>query len=128
MMNIILLLGAMLGLTSVMMAAFADHYLALHLSVIMLTKIATAVKYHQLYAVLITMLGIAIPLQTTPSMRKGLQCAAMIFIIGLLCFSGGIYSAVILGIGQLIYLTPLGGILLMLAWVVMAGVGIFSMR
>lgn len=116
-MNIILLLGGILGLSSVMMAAYVDHSLGASLSVKALSSMLTAVRYHQLYALLITIIGIYLPLQTNYRCKLWLVRAAAIFLIGIVLFSASIYSAYIFGISFLTSLAPIGGTLLMLGWV-----------
>ncbi len=123
-----IILGALLGLTSVMMGAYADHALTLRVSAVVLAKIATAIRYHQLYALLITMLGLVIPLQINKQIKLGLQTAALLFLLGLLSFCCGLYSLAFTHMGQLIYLTPIGGMVMMLGWVVLMVVGVMSWR
>lgn len=116
-MNICLLIGALLGLTSVMLAAFTDHSLAMHLSVNSIKMIATALKYQQRYAVVISMLGLMIPLQSSTSMKLWLTRSAYLFVAGVILFCSGIYVAEILSIPHLLKLTPIGGVMLMVAWI-----------
>lgn len=123
-----IVLGALLGLTSVMMGAYADHALALQVSAVVLAKIATALRYHQLYAMLITMLGLVIPLVPNRRVRLLLQSAAFLFLIGLLSFCIGIYSLAFTDIAQLIYLTPLGGMVIMSGWLILLVAGIIHWR
>ena len=118
--NIILLIGAVLGLASMMLAAYVDHGAALYLSSQLLSKVMTAVRYQQMYAVVIVMLGLVLPLQSNMRVKKWLQRSAMIFILGVLLFCCGIYG----GVRQLIYLTPLGGIVLMLGWLCLLSVAL----
>jgi len=122
--NIILLIGAVLGLASMMLAAYVDHGAALYLSSQLLSKVMTAVRYQQMYAVVIVMLGLVLPLQSNMRVKKWLQRSAMIFILGVLLFCCGIYGGLMMGVGQLIYLTPLGGIVLMLGWLCLLSVAL----
>tara|TARA_R110000868_G_scaffold167210_1_gene401493 strand:+ start:411 stop:791 length:381 start_codon:yes stop_codon:yes gene_type:complete len=116
-MNIILLIGAALGLTSVMMAAFIDHSLATLYSGKLLNGLYTAVRYHQLYAILITIFGLSLPLIRNEKMRSSLRCSTLIFMTGIILFSFSIYLAAVTGLSSFTYLTPVGGILLMAGWV-----------
>jgi uncharacterized membrane protein YgdD (TMEM256/DUF423 family) len=115
-MNIILLIGAVFGLSSVMMAAYVDHSLAMTLTGKSLNAVQTALRYHQLYAIIISLLGLFSP---TFLYRKWLSSAAYVFSLGLLSFSFSIYLTYIWHVSGLLYFTPLGGLLLMLGWVLL---------
>lgn len=115
-MNIVFLIGAALGLTSVMMAAFIDHSLATLYSGKLLSSLYTAVRYHQLYAILITIFGFLLPLINNERVRLSLRRSTLLFIIGIVFFSFSIYLAAITGLSSFTYFTPVGGILLMVGW------------
>lgn len=110
-MNKILFYGAILGLISVIMGALGDH--AFDFTPEQSESIATAIRYNMVYAVLITVLACA------PAQKK-LHIPALIFAIGTSIFSFSIYIALISEIEQITYLTPIGGIILMLAWIFLA--------
>ena len=86
-MNLILLLGALLGLSSVIMAAFVDHALALHLNEKMLSSVLTAVRYHQFYAIFVSMIGICLLMQINLRSKYWLIRSAYLFILGNTSFS-----------------------------------------
>jgi uncharacterized membrane protein YgdD (TMEM256/DUF423 family) len=116
-MNKILLSGSMLGLLSVMMAAYVDHSLSLTLAGKARHSISVAVRYHQLYAIVITVIGLIIPLQANQRMKSWLIRAAYVFITGILLFSFSIYFVSITGVSGLLNFTPVGGVFLILGWV-----------
>jgi uncharacterized membrane protein YgdD (TMEM256/DUF423 family) len=99
-----------------MMAAYVDHSLVALLSSQALTSVLTAVRYHQLYAIVICVIGLAVPLQSNRRIKTWLARTAWTFITGITLFSFGIYGGVILNIAGIIYLTPVGGVLLMAGW------------
>jgi uncharacterized membrane protein YgdD (TMEM256/DUF423 family) len=115
-MNIILLFGAVLGLSSIIMAAYVDHSLALHLNGKSLGEVLIGVRYHQLYAVVVSVIGLFLPLQINNRVKSWLTRSACIFFMGALLFSLGIYLSAILSFFWMAYLIPVGGILLMLGW------------
>jgi uncharacterized membrane protein YgdD (TMEM256/DUF423 family) len=115
-MNKILLSGAILGLLSLMMAAYVDHSLSLTLIGKARHSIVVAVRYHQLYSIMITIIGLIIPLQANQRMKSWLIRSAYVFIVGILLFSFSIYLASIMGILGLLHFTPIGGVILMLGW------------
>jgi uncharacterized membrane protein YgdD (TMEM256/DUF423 family) len=127
-MNIILLAGALLGLASVVMAAFVDHALAQQLSGRALAALLTALRYHQLYSIMIVMLALTLQVVRHDQLKIWLTAAAWIFVAGVLAFSFSIYAASVTGIAAITYLTPCGGILLMAGWLVLARAALFKVK
>lgn len=127
-MNIILLLGSILGLSSVMIAAYADHALALQLSGKSLSALLTAIRYHQLYAIIICMIGLFQPLQSNDRIKSWLMRAAYLFSIGVFLFSFSIYLSKIVDVAGIIYFTPIGGILLMIGWACLIRSALFKIN
>lgn len=119
-MNIILLIGALLGFSSVLMGAYADHALKLSLDTKSFGMIITAIKYQQLYTVIVTCVGILLFATNNKNLAKRLSISAWSFIFGIIFFSGGIYLSIMTGIKSFTVLTPIGGCLLMLAWLLLA--------
>jgi len=115
-MNIPLLIGAFLGLTSVMMAAFADHSLASHLTSYSFILVLKAIKYHELYAVVITMIGLSISLNSDIKIKSWLIRTAFLFTVGTFIFSGSLYVRAIFLLQDAVKMTPYGGTILMIAW------------
>lgn len=118
----LILLGACLGFTSVALGAYADHglTLALHEQ----TMMATALRYHQLYAIVSISIGLYATLAPPSSIRTHLTYTGYLFVLSTCLFSGSIYTAIITSTPQWTALTPVGGILIMLAWmsVVVGGI------
>jgi len=106
-MNKLLICGAALGLVSVIMGSLGDH--GFDLTPEKAESLATAIRYNMLYAILITALALAPP-------EKKLILPGIIFTIGAALFSFSIYAALITGIEQLTYITPVGGIAIMAGW------------
>lgn len=98
-------IAALYGLTSVMLGAALDHVIGESDA-----AIATAERYQQVYAAVILAVAFA------PLGRMGLV-AAWLFIAGLAAFCGSIYAAHLLDIPAALYATPVGGTVLMAAWV-----------
>ena len=110
-MNIVLLFGAALGLSSIMMAAYIDHSLALYLSGKSLRGLLTAARYHQLYAVVVSVIGISLSSQTNIRMKLWLIRSAYIFSIGVFSFSFSIYFSTMVGVTGISYFTPVAATL-----------------
>lgn len=116
-MNIVLLVGSILGLSSIMMAAYVDHGLALYLSGKALNSVSTAVRYHQFYAIIVSMIGLILPIQINYRYKSWLIRVACLFITGTILFSGSIYASVVLNIPGILYFTPIGGVALVIGWI-----------
>lgn len=117
MINYILLIGALLGLTSVGAGAYVDHVLVHAVDEKTLSMIKTALHYHQLYAVIISAIGLVHCLKNDAILLK---LSAWLFIIGTVLFSFSIYLKALTGTIAWIKLTPIGGTLLMVGWVLLA--------
>ena len=117
-MNFIMMIGAVLGLMSVIMAAWIDHGLSHLVDGKMLAGLSTAVRYHQLYAVFITMLGVVFVVSGNRQLNQWILRTSLTFIIGIILFSFSIYGAAALHLPVLLHLTPVGGVILMLGWAV----------
>jgi uncharacterized membrane protein YgdD (TMEM256/DUF423 family) len=117
MINYILLIGALLGLTSVGAGAYVDHVLVHAVDEKTLSMIKTALYYHQLYAVIISAIGLVHCLKNDAILLK---LSAWIFVIGTVLFSFSIYLRALTGTIAWIKVTPIGGTLLMVGWVLLA--------
>lgn len=116
MINYILLIGALLGLTSVGAGAYVDHVFVYIIDVKTLSMIKTALHYHQLYAVIISAIGLVCCLKNDFILLK---LSAWLFIIGTVLFSFSIYLKALAGTIAWLKLTPIGGTLLMVGWVLL---------
>ena len=117
-MNPVLLLGALLGLLSVVIGASAEHLIQQRVDDEVWRWVMTAVRYHQVGAVVVTALGLSLVAGVQPVRRFHL--AAGFLIAGTLLFSFSIYAAAITGITELTYVTPIGGVALMFGWLLLA--------
>lgn len=113
-MRALLMIGAVLGFLSVAIGAAADHG---GWAEAMAASVATAIRYHQLGAVMIVVLALAGLRTENERLRRGLGIAAWLFTIGTLLFAFSIYAAAISGLRGLTMITPFGGVTLMAAWI-----------
>jgi len=119
-MRTLLMIGALLGFLSVAIGAAADHA---GWAEAMAASVATAIRYHQLGAVMIVLLALVGLKLEDQAVRRGLGLAATLFAIGTLLFSFSIYAAAISGIRGLTIITPFGGVTLMAAWLALLVTG-----
>jgi uncharacterized membrane protein YgdD (TMEM256/DUF423 family) len=105
----IVIAAAILGASSVVIGAMLRH-MAGHMDAEILQ---TALRYHQLHSVVLLALGLY-ALDKARSFR--IIVPAVLFIAGVILFSGSIYLSEAILWPVLTMLTPLGGISLILAW------------
>lgn len=113
------MIGAALGLISVEFGAYSEHALRPIVTEEHFRFLMTAVRYNQVHAVVIVAIGLSLLNMGALSQLKTLKWSAMAFILGTVLFSFSIYVSVYLNIPSITYLTPIGGITLMLAWLLL---------
>ncbi len=114
--NKIISTAAFFGMTSIVLGAFGAHALKQVLTVEQLTTFETGVKYQMYHALFLLFLGLNNHLNT-----KVKKTILVLTIFGVIFFSGSIYLLAtdclntfnFKGIG---FVTPLGGLLLIIAW------------
>lgn len=119
-------IAAFLGALTVALGAFGAHALKAVLSPAALTTYETAVRYQMYHVVALLITGILMNKAASPRQQKLLNRAGLFFIDGIVLFSGSLYFIVakpFLGIEGLPWvgvITPMGGLLWMVAWVLIA--------
>ncbi len=115
--KLVLLTAAGLGGLSVGIGAFGAHALRATLEAGgRINTFETAVRY-QFYHTL-ALLAIGILMYHLPDKRLGYAAVAMV--IGIVIFSGSLYVLCLTGVRWLGAVTPLGGVALIVGWVLLA--------
>ncbi len=118
-------IAAFLGALTVALGAFGAHALKAVLSPAALTTYETAVRYQMYHVVALLIAGILYNKSTLPKQQKMLSRAGLFFMDGIVLFSGSLYFIVakpFLGIEGLPWvgiITPMGGLLWIIAWVLL---------
>jgi uncharacterized membrane protein YgdD (TMEM256/DUF423 family) len=110
-----LTIGGISGALAVLMGAFGAHGLEGKLSVDMLKIYHTGVEY-QFYH---TFALIAVGLLALRVDSKKLAAAGWCFLSGIMLFSGSLYALAISGITKLGAITPIGGLLFIIGWILL---------
>lgn len=110
-----LLLGAILGGLAVVAGAFGAHALKEVLEPDQLISYKTAVRYQMWHALLLVALSFGPVFQSKQGSLIG-----WLIVAGTACFSGSIYGLTFTTWKFLGPITPLGGLLLLLAWILLA--------
>jgi len=117
--EITLILGAVFGILAIVLGAFGAHALKKQFTVEQQAIFETGVKYQMYHAILLVVIGLNFPLVNT------LEHVMVLFIIlGIILFSFSIYGLCISSsrgkkIKLLGPITPLGGLCLIIGWVLM---------
>ncbi|MFT4766440.1 MAG: uncharacterized membrane protein YgdD (TMEM256/DUF423 family) [Oleispira sp.] len=121
-----LLVSAISSLLSVLLGAFGAHGLKNVLDPGMLASYQTAVQYQFLHSLGLLALAILIlTLAAKPEVINRLKWSANLMIIGVLLFSGSLYTMTFMSVfagfpAWLGPITPMGGLTLILAWALLA--------
>tara|TARA_R110002049_G_scaffold37208_1_gene117481 strand:- start:46173 stop:46559 length:387 start_codon:yes stop_codon:yes gene_type:complete len=115
----LLITASFLGLTSIILGAFGAHGLKALISAESLQTFETGVKYQMYHALLLLFVG-ATPLISL----KAKKTIFYLIVVGWLFFSGSIYGLATNDLSSfdfksIGFITPIGGLLLILAWVVL---------
>ncbi|MBX9851929.1 MAG: DUF423 domain-containing protein [Cytophagaceae bacterium] len=117
MQKLFLIISAVLGALSVMIGAFGAHKLKDHLAKIGRSDVfETAVKYQFYHTFALLALGLLL----FKFQHKLLDYAGWCFIGGVIIFSGSLYILCLTNVGKWGAVTPIGGLLLIIGWVLMA--------
>jgi uncharacterized membrane protein YgdD (TMEM256/DUF423 family) len=106
--------AGLLGFSAVALGAFGAHGLRARLSAPMLEIYRTGALYHLVHAVAALAVALA-----GEKLRRGSMILTL-FTLGIVVFAGSLYALAITGIGALGAVTPLGGLLLLGAWALVA--------
>jgi uncharacterized membrane protein YgdD (TMEM256/DUF423 family) len=116
MQKLILMTGSTLGALSVMIGAFGAHALKPMLEANQrLETFETAVKYQFYHTLAIVLIGVL--LDKYPI--KLLEYSAIAMLIGIVIFSGSLYILSITGITKWGMVTPIGGLFMVIGWLLL---------
>jgi uncharacterized membrane protein YgdD (TMEM256/DUF423 family) len=108
--------AGVLGSLGVMIGAFGAHALKPALEAAgRLDTFETAVKYQFYHTLALLVVGLMMDRITA----KALQYAALLFVLGIVFFSGSLYVLCLTGVGVLGAVTPLGGVLFIAGWILL---------
>ena len=114
--NKILSTAAFFGMTSIVLGAFGAHALKQVLTIEQLTTFETGVKYQMYHALFLLFLGL-----NTEISKELKKTILVLTIFGVVFFSGSIYllatdSLNSFNFKTIGFITPIGGLLLIIAW------------
>lgn len=115
----ILILGAILGVLSVAIGAFAAHGLKPLISEQQLTTFETGVRYQMYHALLLLFVG-----GSTLVSKRIKAYTFYLVLLGIIFFSGSIYGLATNDLSSfdfkfIGFITPIGGLILIISWVIL---------
>lgn len=115
----VLAVGALFGMTAIMLGAFGAHKLKELISPESVAVFETGVRYQIYHAIFLLFVGVA-PMVS----EKAKNALLWLVIAGVLLFSGSIYflacnTLFSIDFAKIGFITPIGGFLLISAWVVL---------
>ncbi len=118
------LTGVVFGLLGVIIGAFATHGLAPKLELQSISSFETGVRYQIYHALLLLFLSV-LPIQKSHSKTA----VYYLLLFGILLFSGSIYllstnTLTSVDFSTIALTTPIGGSLLIFAWIILLKIGI----
>lgn len=116
-MKLFLMLGSISGFLSVALGAFGAHALKERLDEYSLGIFHTGVTYQTTHALALILVALLIKWYPDSS---GLNWAGWSFLLGTLIFSGSLYTLAMMGIKVFGAITPIGGVLFLIGWALLA--------
>ncbi len=110
------LLAAAAGFTGVALGAFAAHALKARLAPDMLAVFETAARYQMYHAFAL----VAAAWGWARWQRRAFSVAGVLFVAGILLFSGSLYLLALTGGRGFGFVTPIGGVALLVGWLSLA--------
>lgn len=114
--------GVLFGLLAFAAGAFGSHILRERFSLSHLNVFEIGVRYQMYHALALMILAWASSYFSSPL----IPLAGWLFIIGTPIFSGSLYGLVILQIRGLGIVTPIGGVILLIGWLMLVIGGVIS--
>jgi len=119
-----LLAASLLGATGVMAGAFGAHGLASRVSPERLEAWQTAATYQLFHSIALLALALSILYASNLTKTSTALWVCRSWLVGVIIFSGSLYGLVLSGINWLGAITPIGGTLLIVGWVLLSSLAL----
>tara|TARA_B100001750_G_scaffold225946_1_gene218218 strand:- start:62 stop:457 length:396 start_codon:yes stop_codon:yes gene_type:complete len=114
--RVFLVLGAINSILAIILGAFGSHILEMTLTDKMLSTFQVGVNYQLYHSLALILTGLTVQ-KICDSL---IFISGWLFFIGIFMFSGSLYLISLTGITAIGVITPIGGILWILAWALFA--------
>tara|TARA_B100001248_G_C27302426_1_gene417800 strand:- start:517 stop:918 length:402 start_codon:yes stop_codon:yes gene_type:complete len=126
--DMILLIGAFLGFFSVFFGAYSEHNLREIVTDEHFRQLMTGIRYNQVNSVMICAIGLAHLARMEIFASRFFKAVGYLFIVGTSLFSFSIYASITFRLPKLVYLTPVGGVTIMVSWLLLMLFGFLTIR
>jgi len=126
--DMILLIGAFLGFFSVFFGAYSEHNLREIVTDEHFRQLMTGIRYNQVNSVMICAIGLAHLARMEIFASRFFKAVGYLFIVGTILFSFSIYASITFRLPKLVYLTPVGGVTIMVSWLLLMLFGFLTIR
>ena len=109
-------IGAILAALGVVLGAFGAHALAERLDAPQLEIWRTATHYHLVHALALVAVGLVAGVRSS----RAATASGVLFLSGIVLFSGSLYALCLSGVKVLGAITPFGGVAFIAGWIVLA--------
>jgi uncharacterized membrane protein YgdD (TMEM256/DUF423 family) len=115
----IMIVGVFFSMFSVILGAFAAHALKERLTDYSLNVFQTGVQYQSIHGIALLLCGLfAVQLKyQSEHTSTWITLAALLFILGIICFSGSLYGLALTSQKWFGPITPIGGVFFILGWI-----------
>lgn len=110
--RLVIICSALSGFVSVALGAFGAHLLREQLSSRLYEVLQTGIQYQMFHT--LALLGVGLLMLRQPV--KGLSLTALLYLAGIIFFSGSLYVMALSGQHWLGAVTPIGGLLFLAGW------------
>jgi uncharacterized membrane protein YgdD (TMEM256/DUF423 family) len=110
-------LGSLNAALAVILGAFGAHALKSKIQPEALEIFQTGVQYHLYHSLGLILIGI---IYRVGKLSTAINFSGWMMVIGMILFSGSLYILSITGIRSIGMITPIGGILLVISWILLA--------
>ena len=117
--RILVVVGSLVALLGVAAGAFGAHGLKSRLTPELLAVFETGVRYQLVHA--LALLAVAWVCSRWPG--RAASAAGLLFLIGIVVFSGSLYLLALTGVRSFGAVTPLGGVAFLAGWACLAWAG-----
>lgn len=126
--NPLLLIGGLLGVSAVVLGAYSEHKLRGTIDVEAYHSFGIALQYQLFYAIMITTIAISTSIKPAIIGASRLKVAGYMFALGVCMFCFGIEASTLTENIDYKALAPLGGSLLIIAWLMVVTASITLKR
>ncbi|MFQ5561232.1 MAG: DUF423 domain-containing protein [Nitrospinota bacterium] len=120
-MNMYFGVASLFAFSSVALGAFGAHMVKPHISITAMTTYQTGIKYLMFNSMALFVCAFGLH---TCSQEKRFRKAFHLFVYGGVIFSGSLFFIAISGVRPVGMITPVGGVIQLYGWIVLATIGL----